>query len=142
MAILLFNIKPFTIMTICQSWYKVCQILCKPSKKLPKDLKFFQIWSHWFSEIVVSSEIVSLALSKFCYATSFQRWRYLPVWPDWAKFCHFGRFFRVYLLSGKMLSLLWQICDIIGLIFIVANGQVLNNNLTIWSYRPWWRYNS
>ena len=33
-----------------------------------------------------------------------------------------------------MLSLLWQICDIIGLIFIVANGQILKTNLTIWSH--------
>ena len=33
-----------------------------------------------------------------------------------------------------MLSLLWQIYDIIGLIFIVANGQILKNNLTIWSH--------
>ena len=33
-----------------------------------------------------------------------------------------------------MLSLLWQLCDIIGLIFFVANGQILKNNLTIWSH--------
>ena len=46
----------------------------------------------------------------------------------------FGIFLRVYLLLGKMLSLLWQFCDIIGLIFIVANSQILKNNLTIWSH--------
>ena len=33
-----------------------------------------------------------------------------------------------------MLSLLWEICDIIGLIFIIANGQILKNNITIWSH--------
>ena len=27
-----------------------------------------------------------------------------------------------------------QICDIIGLISIAANGQILKNNLTIWPY--------
>ena len=32
-----------------------------------------------------------------------------------------------------MLSLLWQICYIVGLIFSVANGKILKNNLTIWS---------
>ena len=32
-----------------------------------------------------------------------------------------------------MLSLLWQICDIV-LIFIAANGIILKNNLTIWSH--------
>ena len=33
-----------------------------------------------------------------------------------------------------MLSPLWQICDIIGLIFIVANGQILKNNILMWSH--------
>ena len=33
-----------------------------------------------------------------------------------------------------MLSLLWQICAIIGLIFIVTNGQILKSDLTIWSH--------
>ena len=46
----------------------------------------------------------------------------------------FGKFFTVYLLCGKMLTLLWQICDISGLIFNVANGQTLKNYLTIGSY--------
>ena len=35
-----------------------------------------------------------------------------------------------------MLSLLWQICDIIRIIFLFANGQILKNKLTIWSH---WR---
>ena len=43
-----------------------------------------------------------------------------------------GKFLTVYFLFGKMLSLLWQIWYIIGLIFIVANGQILKNNLTIY----------
>ena len=65
----------------------------------------------------------------------------LAVWPDLAKFHHlskslqvFGSFLMVYLLFGIMLSRLLQICDIIGLIFSVANGQILKNNLTIWSH--------
>ena len=62
------------------------------------------------------------------------------MWPDLAKFRHFGKsfpvfgkFLTVYFLFGKILSWLWQICDVIGLILIVANGQILKNNLTIWS---------
>ena len=43
----------------------------------------------------------------------------------------------VYFLFGKTLSRLWQICDIIGLFFIVVNGQILKNNLTIWSQLLW-----
>ena len=46
----------------------------------------------------------------------------------------FGKFLTVYFLCGKMLCLLWQICAIIGLIFIVTNGQILKSNLTIWSH--------
>ena len=64
-----------------------------------------------------------------------------PVWPDLAKFRHFGKnlqvvdqFLMVYFVFGKIMSLPWQICDNIGLIFIVANGQILKNNLTIWSH--------
>ena len=33
-----------------------------------------------------------------------------------------------------MLILILKICYIIGLILIVANGQILKNNLTIWSH--------
>ena len=33
-----------------------------------------------------------------------------------------------------MLSILWQTCDIIELIFIVTNGQILKKNLTTWSH--------
>ena len=63
------------------------------------------------------------------------------MWSNLAKFRHFGKslqvfgkFLMVYFLLGKRLSILWQICYIIGLIFIVASGQILKNNLTIWSH--------
>ena len=39
----------------------------------------------------------------------------------------FGKKLTVYFLYSKMLSQLWQICDIIGLFFIVTNGQILKN---------------
>ena len=54
----------------------------------------------------------------------------------WRKFAtlakvykYLAKFLTVYFLFGKMLSLLRHICDIIGLFFIVANGQILKNNL-------------
>ena len=63
------------------------------------------------------------------------------VWPDLSKFRQFGKSLPVigkflvdYFLFGKMPKQLWQICDIIGLIFIVAIGQMLKNNLPIWSH--------
>ena len=63
------------------------------------------------------------------------------VWLDLEKFRQFGKSLQVfgkiltvYFLFGKMLCLLWQICDIFGLIFIVSNGQIFKNNLTIWSH--------
>ena len=72
-------------------------------------------------------------------------WPLQAVWLDLAKFRHFGKslpifgkFLTVYFLFGKMLSLLWQTCDIIGEIFVAANGQMLKYNLIIWSY--WLQY--
>ena len=61
----------------------------------------------------------------FCFAVSL----------DLAKFRHFGKSLQVfvkimtvYFLFGKMLSLLWQICDVVGLIFRVLNGQILKKS--------------
>ena len=63
------------------------------------------------------------------------------LWPYLAKFCHFGKslqvfgkFLAAYFSFGKMLSLLWQICDIIGLSFNVAYSQIMENILIIWSH--------
>ena len=56
--------------------------------------------------------------------------RFGEILPLWQKFT----ILTVYFLFGKMLCLLWQICDIIVLIFIAANGQIWNNNLTSWSH--------
>ena len=43
----------------------------------------------------------------------------------WRNFATLAKLYKslAYFLFGKMLNLLWQICDIIGLIFIVANGH-------------------
>ena len=46
----------------------------------------------------------------------------------------FGNFLAVHFLFGQIVILLWQICYITGLIFIVANGQILKHNLSIWSH--------
>ena len=63
------------------------------------------------------------------------------VWPDLAKFHHFckslqvfGKLLTVYFLFGKMLSILWEICDIIELSITDANDQIWKNNQTIWSH--------
>ena len=60
------------------------------------------------------------------------------VWPDLTKFRKslqiFGKFLTVLFLLCKLLSLLWKIYDIFGLIFIAANGQILKNDLTIWPH--------
>ena len=60
--------------------------------------------------------------------------RFEEILPLWQKFTSIWQIFRVNFLFGKMLSLLQQFCDIIGLIFIVANSQILKSNLTIWSH--------
>ena len=54
------------------------------------------------------------------------------VWPDLAKFRHFGKNLKIFdkyltvnFLFGKMLSLLWQIFDIIGLVFMVKYLKII-----------------
>ena len=105
---------------------------------LKKTFVWLPIWSILFLYKQDGNEKFSLVI-----LLSGSQW---SVWPDLAKFRYFtswqvfGIFLVVYLLFGKLMSLLWQICDIIGLIFIVANGPKLKNNLTIWSHcRGWWR---
>ena len=52
----------------------------------------------------------------------------------WQKFANICQIFDSLRLIWQMMSILLHICDIIGLIFIAANGQILKNNLTIWSH--------
>ena len=58
----------------------------------------------------------------------------VSVWPDLAKFRHFGKLLTAYFLFGKKLNLLWQIYYITGQIFVAANGLILKHNLIIWSH--------
>ena len=60
--------------------------------------------------------------------------RFGKISPIGQNFSSLAKFLTVHFPFGKMLSLLWQICDIIGLVFIFANGQILKNNLAIWSH--------
>ena len=67
-----------------------------------------------------------------------------PVWPDLAKFRHFGNilkvlgnYVRAYLVLGKNLNLRWSTFYAIGQVFIAANDLILTNNLAIWSH---WSY--
>ena len=56
----------------------------------------------------------------------------VAVWPDLAKFRHFGKkinffghFLSNYLVFGKIVNLLWQIFDTFGQNFLVRNGHTL-----------------
>ena len=55
-----------------------------------------------------------------------------PVWPDLAKFHHFGQYlkifgsiFKVYFILGKVFSSLWYNFYAFGQICIVENGKIL-----------------
>ena len=54
------------------------------------------------------------------------------VWPDLAKFHHFGNYlkilgiiFKVYLVLGKVFISLWHNLYAFGQIFVAVNGQIL-----------------
>ena len=67
---------------------------------------------------------------------------FLPVWPDLAKFCHFGkiqqslRHFRYSfdLVFGKLLYLLKKFFMLLGQISYDVNSQRVKNNIAIWSH--------
>ena len=79
-------------------------------------------------------------VSKERSSWSFNSTTSLAAWPDLAKFCHLQK-------KSKSLANIWHLISYsakcwayfgkFGLIFIVANGQILKNNLTIWSHCPW-----
>ena len=46
----------------------------------------------------------------------------------------FGHFLSNYLVFGKIVNLLWQIFYSFGQFFIVQYGQILKNNIAIWSH--------
>ena len=57
------------------------------------------------------------------------------VWPDLAKFCHFGKilkifgnFMRVLLVFCNLLNLFWKIQCALRPIYIVVNGQILSKH--------------
>ena len=52
-----------------------------------------------------------------------------PVWPDLAKFRHFGNFWRAYVVLGKILNLLLE-----NNVFYWANFQCCKHNIGIWSH--------
>ena len=94
-------------------------------------------------EAVLAGE--SLTLFSFYVASSLKitegKDRISALWPDLSKFRQFGKtlqvfgnFSTVYFLFGKMMDLLWQIWNIVWIIFIVAKGQISKNNLTNWSH--------
>ena len=60
--------------------------------------------------------------------------RFDEILPFWQNLQVFEILLRVYLLLGNILHQLWQILHAIGQVFIYANGQMLKNNLTIWSH--------
>ena len=85
-----------------------------------------------------------LPLSLFFFAFQFTSNSSLAVWPDLAKFRHFGNNFKVFghfkklcIVFGKLLNLLWQMFIAIGQIFIVVNCQKTKHNVATWShYEP------
>ena len=64
-----------------------------------------------------------------------------PVWPDLAKFCHFGKILQVFGQFWKAKASIWQFfkptlenCYAFGQVSFVMIGPILENNLPIWSY--------
>ena len=94
------------------------------------------LWPSWFrSTLLYYFETVTFAISPNVsqlidgWNLCIGQWKYPELFSVCLKFWR-----KIRTRFGKMFSLLWLICDIIGLIFIVANDQILINNLTIWAH--------
>ena len=66
---------------------------------------------------------------------SFENCQSTSVWPDSAKFHHFGEIFKIYcnfirvkLVFGKLFNLLWKIQCAFGPLYDVVNGQILSKH--------------
>ena len=102
------------------------------------------IWSHWLGPPCRRSKMV-LYLHHLSGKTEIRQFPLKKtlsetLWPDLAKFRHFGKTYSdfgkilmVYLVFGKILTLLCQEFYVIGRIFIAVNGQILNSYQAIWS---------
>ena len=66
------------------------------------------------------------------------------MWPDLAKFCHFGKTskvfgysFMVYFVLGKLLNIIGQIFMTLDKFSLLLMAQYWKDNLAIWSYCLW-----
>ena len=64
--------------------------------------------------------------------------RFGEISPLWKQFTsRLGIFWRFISYLAKIRAYFGNFLTLLGLIFIIANGQILKNNLTIWSHCPW-----
>ena len=118
-----------------QVWVQILDSLNFPPENLSSPCWTILVEPSWDAKVQRSHNFLTLCLQQFASVNYDNQWGWkaksdcCKVWPDWAKFRHFGKilkvffkFLKFYFLFGKMLSLFWQICYIIGLILIVANG--------------------
>ena len=142
---LLCALKWSALKTFLRCWLCFWISICREREK-KKTFFVFMLFKHSITLSVCLSY-----LHFYVYFPSYQniggnwfrkrKYKFCSVWPDLTKFRHFGKswqifgkFLTVYFLPGKLLSPPWQIYVIFGLNFIAANGQILKNNLTIWSH--------
>ena len=71
---------------------------------------------------------------KLCFSVVISVTRFGDISPFWQNLQSLGHFLRPYLLFGKNLDLLWLNWYAIWQIFIDVIGQMLKNNLSIWSH--------
>ena len=99
-------------------------------QKIPNFLPLVLFFFFFACKIILFSSLqLYLPLTTPAADPCDQIWRKIAalakVYKSWANFWQF-------ILIWQTSEPTWQICDIIGLIFIVANGQILKNNLVIW----------
>ena len=111
--------EPITIVNLFASHWSLCKYLRRFQFKsfITKvvSIVFISVETCESFFIFLSSWVISLNFPRLPFKQCDQIWRnFAPC----QKFTSLWQFLTVYFLFAKILSLLWQICDIIGLIFI------------------------
>ena len=101
-------------------------------------LKYEAIYFTYLGNESVISDITAIITAAVTRITAFDL---KAVWPDLAKFHHFGKYlkifgniFKVYLVLGKVFNSLWHNLYAIGHIFIAKMAYYWKHNFVIWSH--------
>ena len=136
------GIKPVDSLSVCVCAYLWSPFLWFFVQKTKKTFgQHCRLIGFSFLHITRSEEVEKNERNRIKNRWMWRRRDGYPVWPDLAKIRHFceilhvfGNFLWVYLVLSTIFNLLWLILYATGQIFLVTYGQILCQNIIIFSH--------